>query len=132
VIFWRIEQSYPYYTDSCGIIAFTIFQWQKCPEKLTNYIQQSIVINPSHSWNKHKTNILIVFERKKERKYIYWTAHKSKTDTGSYKNRNKYATNFTLDTTIHRKCSPNGAFLSLCFCGTRRMSQERCCFSLIT
>jgi hypothetical protein len=45
------------------------------------------------------------FERKKERKYIYWTAHTSKTDTGvTKKNRSKY----TQVTTIHGKCSPNG------------------------
>jgi hypothetical protein len=32
---------------------------------------------------------------------------------------NKYITDFTLDTQKHRKCSPNGPCLSLCFYGTR-------------
>jgi hypothetical protein len=70
-------------------------------------------------------NAVLYETNKIERKYIYWTALTSKTDTGSYKNRNKYITDFTLDTKIQGKCSLNGPCLSLCFCGTRRMSHER-------
>jgi hypothetical protein len=64
-------------------------------------------------------------ERKKENTFIglHIQVKQIKEDTN---NRNKYITDLTLETTIHRKCSPNGPCLRLCFCGTRKMSQERC------
>jgi hypothetical protein len=93
--------------------------------ELSSISHSAIMVNKFLT--KHSTNTILwkEKEKKKERKLIYWTAHTSKTDTGVTKNRSKYITNFTLDTAIHGKCSPNGPCLSLCFCGTRGIKECR-------